>query len=113
MKAIIRSAAAMNKIELPDNMDKLLIPPKSGSDESTAGVLHLFKSKYLRLITFCFLCIWFTINLVYYGVILNMNSFGGDIYLTTVSEKIKTSMSIVKITSKKKKKTSKISCSIC
>lgn len=85
-KAIIESAARMNKIDLPENMDKLLIPPRVGSDESQAGVIHLFKSKYLRLVTFCFLCIWFTMNLVYYGLILNMNTFGGNIYVTTVSD---------------------------
>lgn len=84
VKEIIKKAAAFNNRELPDNLDKLLIPPRSDEDESDA-VCNLFRTKYLRLVTFCFLCIWFTINLVYYGVILNMNSFGGNIYVTTVS----------------------------
>lgn len=84
-KAIIVAAAKMNKIQLPENIDKLLIPPRVGSDESQAGVMQLFKSKYLRRVTFCFLCIWFTMNLVYYGLILNMNTFGGNLYVTTVS----------------------------
>lgn len=84
VKEIIKKAAAFNNRELPDNLDKLLIPPRSDEDESDA-VCNLFRTKYLRLVTFCFLCIWFTINLVYYGVILNMNSFGGNLYVTTVS----------------------------
>lgn len=54
------------------------------AEDSNAEVTELFKSKYLRLITFCFLCIWFTMNLVYYGLVLNMNTFGGNIYLNSV-----------------------------
>lgn len=83
VKTIIRAAAAFNKRPLPDNLDKLLKPPLNDESQS-AGVCELFHSKYLRLITFCFLCIWFTMNLVYYGLVLNMNSFGGNIYLNSV-----------------------------
>lgn len=48
--------------------------------------MDLFRSKYLRLVSICFLCIWFTMNLVYYGLILNMNALGGNIYVNSVSE---------------------------
>lgn len=72
----------MNKRELPEDLDILLKPPMA--EDSNAEVSELFKSKYLRLITFCFLCIWFTMNLVYYGLVLNMNTFGGNIYLNSV-----------------------------
>lgn len=83
VKTILRAAAEMNKLELPDNLDKLLKPPIN-QEEDNQEVSELFKSKYLRLITFCFLCIWFTMNLVYYGLVLNMNTFGGNIYLNSV-----------------------------
>ncbi|XP_053661294.1 organic cation transporter protein [Anopheles marshallii] len=82
VKEVIRKAAAFNKRTLPDNLDKLLKPPVD-EEETAAGVCELFRSKYLRLVTFCFLCIWFTMNLVYYGLVLNMNSFGGNIYLNS------------------------------
>ncbi|XP_003436361.2 organic cation transporter protein isoform X2 [Anopheles gambiae] len=82
VKEVIRKAAAFNKRPLPDNLDKLLKPPVD-EEETAAGVCELFRSKYLRLVTFCFLCIWFTMNLVYYGLVLNMNSFGGNIYLNS------------------------------
>ncbi|XP_035900426.1 organic cation transporter protein isoform X1 [Anopheles stephensi] len=82
VKEVIRKAAAFNKRSLPDNLDKLLKPPVD-EEETAAGVCELFRSKYLRLVTFCFLCIWFTMNLVYYGLVLNMNSFGGNIYLNS------------------------------
>lgn len=84
VKKVIQAAARMNKIQLPDNLDKILRPPIS-EDDTNASVTELFKSKYLRLVTFCFLCIWFTMNLVYYGLVLNMNTFGGNIYVNSVS----------------------------
>lgn len=74
----------MNNMELPQNLDKILKPPNS--EKRNKGFLDLFRSKYLRLVSICFLCIWFTMNLVYYGLILNMNAFGGNIYVNSVSE---------------------------
>ncbi|XP_039435515.1 organic cation transporter protein isoform X1 [Culex pipiens pallens] len=82
VKEIVKKAAAFNNRPLPDNLDKLLKPP-TDEEETGAGVCELFRTKYLRLVTFCFLCIWFTMNLVYYGLVLNMNSFGGNIYLNS------------------------------
>lgn len=58
VKEVIRSAARFNGRELPDNLDKFLKPPCN--EESESGVSELFRTKYLRLVTFCFLCIWFT-----------------------------------------------------
>lgn len=84
VKVILKKAAAFNGRELPDNLDKILKPPPNDQDTS-GGVFELFGSKYLRRVSFCFLCIWFTMNLVYYGLVLNMNSLGGDIYLNSVS----------------------------
>lgn len=81
--AIIRRACVVNKREVPDNIDKLLKPPIKHSSEK--GCTSLFRSRYLRLITLCFLCIWFIMNMVYYGLILNMNTFGGNVYLNSVS----------------------------
>lgn len=85
LKEILQSAARMNNLELPANLDKILKPQSSG-DKKNKGFLDLFRSKYLRLVSICFLCIWFTMNLVYYGLILNMNALGGNIYVNSVSE---------------------------
>lgn len=84
VKEILKKAARFNGRELPDNLDKYLKPPCNAED-SASGFIELFRTKYLRLVTFCFLCIWFTMNLVYYGLILNMNSFGGNFYVNSVS----------------------------
>ncbi|CRK97339.1 CLUMA_CG010731, isoform A [Clunio marinus] len=82
VKQIIKKAAHFNGRELPENLDKYLKPP-CNAEESESGVIELFRTKYLRRVTFCFLCIWFTMNLVYYGLVLNMNSFGGNIYVNS------------------------------
>lgn len=80
----MRKVCEINKRECPPNVEKLLKPP-SDQEPADAGCISLFGNAYLRLITICFPCIWFTINLVYYGLILNMNSFGGNVYLNSVS----------------------------
>lgn len=83
--AIIRKACEINKRDIPANIEKQLRPPPS-KDENDESCIELFGNAYLRLITICFLCIWFTMNLVYYGLILNMNTFGGNVYLNSVSK---------------------------
>lgn len=83
VKAIIRSACEFNGREVPENMDKILKPPTQ--EETEKGCVTLFGSRYLRLITICFLCIWFAMNMIYYGLTLNMNEFGINVYLISVS----------------------------
>lgn len=58
VKEVLRAAARFNGRQLPDNLDKYLKVPCNEDQES--GVGELFRTKYLRLVTFCFLCIWFT-----------------------------------------------------
>lgn len=58
VKEVLQKAAKFNGRELPENLDKFLKPPCN--EESESGVSELFRTKYLRLVTFCFLCIWFT-----------------------------------------------------
>lgn len=82
---IVRKVCEVNKRECPPNVEMLLKPPPSNNQTGDDGCISLFGNSYLRLITICFPCIWFTINLVYYGLILNMNTFGGNVYLNTVS----------------------------
>ncbi|XP_055853826.1 organic cation transporter protein [Episyrphus balteatus] len=82
VKKIVESAAAFNGRQLPENYEKILTPPVQ--EESTRHDFWcLFRSRYLRRITICFWLIWFTMNLVYYGLILNMNTFGGNVYLNS------------------------------
>ncbi|XP_016950318.1 organic cation transporter protein isoform X1 [Drosophila biarmipes] len=79
VRRIIEAAAKFNGRQLP--ADYQLTPPTQES--SSQDVTYLFRSSYLRRISICFFCIWFTMNLVYYGIILNMSSFGGNVYLNS------------------------------
>ncbi|KRF82949.1 organic cation transporter protein isoform X1 [Drosophila virilis] len=79
VRRIIEAAAVFNGRQLPP--DYQLTPPTQES--SSQDFTYLFRSSYLRRISICFLCIWFTMNLVYYGIILNMSSFGGNVYLNS------------------------------
>ncbi|XP_030376159.1 organic cation transporter protein isoform X2 [Scaptodrosophila lebanonensis] len=79
VRRIIEAAAKFNGRELP--ADYQLTPPTQ--EMSSQDFTYLFRSSYLRRISICFLCIWFTMNLVYYGIILNMSSFGGNVYLNS------------------------------
>ncbi|XP_075144927.1 organic cation transporter protein isoform X1 [Haematobia irritans] len=81
VKRIIEAAAEFNNRQLPSDYEALLKPPPQ--EENSQDFFYLFKSRYLRRITICFLCIWFTMNLAYYGFILNMNTFGGNVYLNS------------------------------
>lgn len=83
VRTIIRSACEFNGRAVPDNMDKILRPPVRVP--ANEGCTNLFRSSYLRLITLCFLGVWFAMNLVYYGLLLNMNEYGINVYLITVS----------------------------
>ncbi|XP_067642191.1 organic cation transporter protein isoform X2 [Eurosta solidaginis] len=81
VKVIVERAAKFNGRQLPANFESMLKPPPQ--EDSTQDCVSLFNSGYLRCVTICFLCIWFTMNLVYYGLILNMSSFGGNVYLNS------------------------------
>ncbi|TMW50138.1 hypothetical protein DOY81_004763, partial [Sarcophaga bullata] len=81
VKRIVQAAADFNKRELPPNFEAMLKPPTK--EDSSQDFLCLFRIPYLRRITICFLCIWFTMNLAYYGFILNMSTFGGNVYLNS------------------------------
>lgn len=82
--AILKTAAAFNGRELPHNIDKKLLPTASIEPES-GRVMDLFKTYELRKNTFLLFVIWFSVYLVYYGLVLNMGNIGGDIYINSVS----------------------------
>ncbi|XP_017494621.1 PREDICTED: solute carrier family 22 member 21 isoform X2 [Rhagoletis zephyria] len=81
VKVIVQRAAKFNGRQLPPDFESMLKPPSQ--EDSSQNCVSLFNSRYLSCVTICFLCIWFTMNLVYYGLILNMSSFGGNVYLNS------------------------------
>ncbi|XP_049783375.1 organic cation transporter protein-like [Schistocerca cancellata] len=84
---ILEEAARFNKIELPPRADKILqqgIPQKEGSENASAGCLDLFRTPNLRKNSLVLYVIWFSVYIVYYGLVLNLGNIGGNVYINTV-----------------------------
>lgn len=47
-------------------------------------VTDLFRTKNIRKISLVLYILWFSLYLVYYGLVLNLSNIGGNIYLNTI-----------------------------
>lgn len=47
-------------------------------------VLDLWRTPLMRLISCVQYVVWFSVYLVYYGLVLNLSNIGGDVYVNTV-----------------------------
>lgn len=52
-------------------------------EEETAGIMDLFRTSHMRKNTLCLFIIWFSVYLVYYGLVLNVGNLGGDLYVNS------------------------------
>uniref|UniRef100_H3AWW9 Solute carrier family 22 member 13b n=1 Tax=Latimeria chalumnae TaxID=7897 RepID=H3AWW9_LATCH len=78
-KTLILKAASVNKRKIPEGLiDKL----EEEKITKSGSIVDLFRNSYLRTITIVMSYIWFVNSLIYYGLGLNIGSFGLDIYLT-------------------------------
>lgn len=82
---ILQRASSWNKRELPINIDKQLLPCESDSETESVNVMDLFKTRQMRKKTFLLFIIWFSVYLVYYGLVLNLGNIGGDLYINSVN----------------------------
>ncbi|XP_075172848.1 solute carrier family 22 member 13-like [Anomaloglossus baeobatrachus] len=78
-KDLLQKAAHMNKRELPEHILKQLQEEKQ---TKSGNMIDLFKTPTLTKRTLIMCLVWFVNSLVYYGLSLNVGSFGFDIYLT-------------------------------
>ncbi|KAG8443524.1 hypothetical protein GDO86_012069 [Hymenochirus boettgeri] len=78
-KKLLKKASSMNKKTIPE---ELLIQLQEEKKTSSGTMLDLFRNGTLRKITLIMCLVWFVNSLVYYGLSLNVGSFGLDIYLT-------------------------------
>ncbi|KAG5894036.1 hypothetical protein JTB14_037882 [Gonioctena quinquepunctata] len=82
---ILEDAARMNNRKLPQNLDKMLQPDVAVEQETEdVNVLDLFKTMQMRKRTVCLFLIWFSVYLVYYGLVLNLGNIGGNLYINSV-----------------------------
>ncbi|KAL8164852.1 UNVERIFIED_CONTAM: hypothetical protein K2H54_011023 [Gekko kuhli] len=78
-RKLLRKAAAMNKRTIPPGLLEQLQPDAKAK---SGNILDLFINPHLRKVTLLMSFVWFVNSLVYYGLSLNVGSFGLDIYLT-------------------------------
>ncbi|NXL85028.1 S22AD protein, partial [Alectura lathami] len=81
-KKLLQKAASINKRTIPP---ELLDQLKCETQTKPGNILDLVQKKHLRKVTLVMLCAWFMDSLVYYGLSLNVTSFGLDIYLTQLA----------------------------
>ncbi|KFV04166.1 Solute carrier family 22 member 13, partial [Tauraco erythrolophus] len=81
-KKVLQKAASINKRTIPPALLEQLKPETQTKSGST---LDLFRKKHLRKVTLVMSYTWFAVSLVYYGLSLNVTSFGLDIYLTQLA----------------------------
>lgn len=82
---VLQKAARMNKRQLSPDLDKQLTPTAAKLDQESGSVLDLFKTKQILTNTLLLFVIWFSVYLVYYGLVLNLSNIGGDLYINSVS----------------------------
>nr|XP_060638614.1 solute carrier family 22 member 13-like [Anolis sagrei ordinatus] len=78
-KKLLQKAAAVNKRSIPP---KTLDQMKPEKEAKSGSILDLVRHSHLRKVTFLISTAWFANSFAYYGLSLNVGSFGLDIYLT-------------------------------
>ncbi|XP_025194418.1 organic cation transporter protein-like isoform X1 [Melanaphis sacchari] len=84
---VLQKASKINKHPLPANMDKILkqsINKFEINGKPKVRVSDLFRSKNIRKISLVLYILWFSLYLVYYGLVLNLSNIGGNIYVNTI-----------------------------
>ncbi|XP_065222264.1 organic cation transporter protein-like isoform X2 [Planococcus citri] len=84
---VLKEAARVNKKALPSNIDKILKQSISAvdlTDRPKGRVLDLFRTPTIRLISLVLYVVWFSVYLVYYGLVLNLSNIGGDVYVNSI-----------------------------
>ncbi|NXJ92686.1 S22AD protein, partial [Corythaixoides concolor] len=98
-KKVLQKAASINKRTIPpalleqpwvsfawfDSLAFCILKLKPETQTKSGSSLDLFRKKHLRKVTLIMSCTWFADSLVYYGLSLNVTSFGMDIYLTQLA----------------------------
>lgn len=83
---VLNAAAKMNNralIEESEEDKRNITGDQNESEEESAGIMDLFKTAHMRKNTLCLFVIWFSVYLVYYGLVLNVGNLGGDLYINS------------------------------
>ncbi|XP_025407677.1 organic cation transporter protein-like isoform X3 [Sipha flava] len=86
-KEVLIKASKINNNPLPANIDKILnqsISKFEINGKPKVRVSDLFRTKNIRKISLVLYILWFSLYLVYYGLVLNLSNIGGNIYVNTI-----------------------------
>ncbi|XP_069816584.1 solute carrier family 22 member 13 [Dendropsophus ebraccatus] len=78
-KNLLQKAASINRRNIPE---EILIQLQEEKQTKSGTMVDLFRLPNLRKVTLVMSFVWFVNSLVYYGLSLNIGTFGLDIYLT-------------------------------
>ncbi|XP_073484765.1 solute carrier family 22 member 7-like [Aquarana catesbeiana] len=84
-EAVLMQCAAANGCSLDafrKNSESIQALAEAEPSSHTYSYIDLFRTPRLRRISVCCGLVWFAVAFSYYGIILNVSSFGFDIYLT-------------------------------
>ncbi|XP_039754955.1 organic cation transporter protein-like [Pararge aegeria] len=82
-KIILEKAAKFNNRPL-DDLDKILTSYATENKSEKPNILMLFKGHLLKR-TFCLFIAWFSMNIAYYGLVLNIGKFNlGNLHITSI-----------------------------
>ncbi|ESO85015.1 hypothetical protein LOTGIDRAFT_131162 [Lottia gigantea] len=86
---ILRKAAKVNKIELTAQLDEVL--DIKDNDQPQLQIWEMFTSPILIIRSLIIFLNWIVVNMVFYGLGLNVGNLGGNIYLNfTISNVVET-----------------------
>lgn len=54
------------------------------TDKPKGRISDLFRTPTIRLISIVLYVVWFSVYLVYYGLVLNLSNIGGDVYVNSI-----------------------------
>jgi len=82
-KEILNKVARVNGRSLGTiKLKQMTSPPTANAGVKKYSYLDLVRSPKVLFVTFCIGIVWFTIGLVYYAIVLEAASLGGDMYAT-------------------------------
>ncbi|XP_064407780.1 solute carrier family 22 member 6-B-like [Latimeria chalumnae] len=85
LKSVARMNGKLDQAEkLTTEILELNMQKEIASVKSAYTVVDTFRTPTVRRITFCLLAVWFSTSFAYYGLALDLQKFGVDIYLMQV-----------------------------
>uniref|UniRef100_A0A8D3CZC2 Solute carrier family 22 member 6 n=1 Tax=Scophthalmus maximus TaxID=52904 RepID=A0A8D3CZC2_SCOMX len=84
LKSLKRVARINGKPEVADKLTLEVTTQSMESSHSTFTAYDLFKTRGMRRISICLMAVWFSTSFAYYGLAMDLQKFGVNIYLMQI-----------------------------